>query len=120
MSRISGPMVPEVVSTLAFMPSALWAQGPTDADRWGFGPHMGWWSGGWWGMIFGPLFMILMLVGVVAVVLLLARRLGGTSPGVAEHQGPPRHTALDILKERYARGEINKDEFEERRRVLGD
>ncbi len=120
MSRNSSSMVPEVVSIMALMPSALWAQGPTDADRWGFGPHMGWWSGGWWGMIFGPLFMILMLAGVVAVVLLLARRLAGTSHGGAENQGPPRQTALDILKERYARGEINKDEFEERRGVLGD
>jgi uncharacterized membrane protein len=25
-----------------------------------------------------------------------------------------------VLKERFARGEINKEEFEERRRVLGD
>jgi putative membrane protein len=30
----------------------------------------------------------------------------------------PHNTSLDILKERFARGEIDKDEFEERRKVL--
>jgi putative membrane protein len=35
-------------------------------------------------------------------------------------QVPPGRTPLDILRERFARGEIDKQEFEERRRVLGD
>ena len=72
-------------------------------------------------MIFGPLLMILMLGGVIAVVVLLVRWLGGPGLGTASpYHTPPGRTPLDILKERFARGEINKDEFEERRRVLGD
>ena len=77
------------------------------------------WGDGWCGMIFGPLFMILAIV--IAVAVLLVRWLDG--PGHESHpphHGQPRRTALDILKERYARGEIDKEEFEERRRILGE
>lgn len=115
------PIFRRAMSALVFIPTALWAQVPSDADRWwGCGPHMSWPGGGWFGMISGPLFLILVLAGLIALVILLLRWLGGASHGAAWHQGAPSRTALDILKERYARGEINQDEFEERRRVLRD
>ena len=71
-------------------------------------------------MIFGPLFMILILAVVIAVAVLLVRWLGGPWQGTPAHQVPPGLTPLDILKERFARGEIDQEEYESRRRVLGD
>ncbi|MEH6952933.1 SHOCT domain-containing protein (plasmid) [Nitrobacter sp. NHB1] len=72
-------------------------------------------------MIFGPLFMILFLAVLVALAVVLARWLGGAWPGTyPPHQLSSTPTPLDILKERFARGEIDKAEFEDRRRVLGE
>lgn len=68
-------------------------------------------------MIFGPLLMILVFASVIAVAVLLVRSLGGSWP---PRHTPPDRAPLDILKERFARGEIDKEEFEERRRVLGE
>lgn len=82
-----------------------------------YGPHM--WNGGWHGWFFGPIMMIVFIAVAVAVVVLLVRWLGGPGQGNTSHGGPGR-TPLDILKERFARGEIDKEEFEERRRVLGE
>jgi len=70
-------------------------------------------------MILGPFFMIFWLAAVVVLVVLLVRWLGGPWHGVQPlHGAPPARTPLDILKERFARGEIDKDDFEERRRIL--
>jgi putative membrane protein len=92
--------------------------GGGDAGRavW-LGPGM-MWGWGWYGMIFGPLFMILWLA-VIAVVVLIVRWLAGPWHGMPPSQTPPGRTALDILKERFARGEIDNEEYEERRRLLG-
>jgi putative membrane protein len=111
----------QTVAALTLLPGAVWAQSPSDAERYGWGPHMMGWGGGGYGMIFGPLFMILFLAVLVAVVVLLVRWLGGPWQGTyPPQQLPPARTALDILKERFARGEIDKAEFEDRRRVLGE
>ncbi|MGE5158035.1 MAG: SHOCT domain-containing protein [Gemmatimonas sp.] len=114
---ISGAVRIAIIAAAAVTPAA-WAQQTTDADRFFYGPHMMWWNGGWYGMIFGPFFMILSLAAVVAVVVLLVRWLGGSSTGFSSSR-PSTRSPLDILKERFARGEIDKDEYEERRRVLG-
>jgi putative membrane protein len=111
----------QMVAALSLLPGAVWAQAPSDAERYGWGPHMMGWGGGWYAMIFGPLFMILFLAVLVAVVVILVRWLGGSwQREMPPHQFPPVRTPLDILKERFARGEIDKAEFEDRRRVLGE
>jgi putative membrane protein len=110
-----------VASAALALSTAAWAQAPSDAEQYAWGPHMMGWGGGWYAMIFGPLFMILFLAVLVALVVLLVRWLGGPWQGtMPPHQFPPARTPLDILKERFARGEIDKAEFEDRRRVLGE
>jgi putative membrane protein len=75
------------------------------------------WGGGWGGMLFGPLMMIVFLAAVVILVVVAVRWTAGAS-----HAGghPGRMSPLDMLKDRFARGEIDKQEYEERRRVLSD
>lgn len=93
--------------------SVVWAQQQSTPT---YGPHM--WGGGSW-MFFGPMMMIIFIAAIIAVVVLVVRWLGGSGHGSA----PYRHygkTPLDILKERFAKGEIDKEEFEERRRILGE
>jgi putative membrane protein len=111
----------QMVAALSLLPGAVWAQAPSDAERYGWGQHMMGWGGGWYAMIFGPLFMILFLAVLVAIVVILVRWLGGPwHAAMPPHQFPHVRTPLDILKERFARGEIDKAEFEDRRRVLGE
>ena len=67
-------------------------------------------------MGFGMIGMVLFWVLVILGIVVLVRRVGGSS---ASSGPPPSKTALDILKERYARGEIDKQEFDKRKRDLG-
>jgi putative membrane protein len=70
--------------------------------------------GDWmWGMGgFMGLGWIVILIAIVAVVWLLMR---GPLAGGARTE---RRSALDILEERYARGEIGREEFEQKKRDL--
>jgi putative membrane protein len=77
------------------------------------------WGMPWYGMVFGPIMMIAVLATTIIVVVLQVRWLGGTSYFPPSHYRPEK-TALDILKERFARGEIEKQEFEEKKRLLSE
>jgi putative membrane protein len=122
MKRVSNLVAGALITALAFTPGWALAQGQPAGEKYGYGPGMMWWDGGGYGMFFGPLFMILTLVVVIAAIVLLVQWLGGGPwQGVQRlQQMPPERTPLDILKERYARGEIDKKEFEERRKTLAE
>jgi putative membrane protein len=103
---------------------ALPAVAQDASPAWRHGPGM-MGDGAWaWMMFFGPLMMILFVAAVVVLVAFALRWLTGHglhgSYGAGHAPAPPSKAPLDILKERFARGEIDKAEFEERRRVLGE
>jgi putative membrane protein len=78
------------------------------------------WDGGWFGMILGPIFMILLLAVLIATIVVTVRGAVSPSVGAPLHHVPPERAALDILKERYARGEIDRDEYMQRKADLED
>lgn len=81
----------------------------------GWGPGlMGWWGPMGW---FAPLGMILFWVLMIIVIVLLIRRFR-TSKGSGRETGLVAESALDILKKRYVRGEINKEEYLEKKKDL--
>jgi len=97
----------------------LMAAGPATAQWYGDHP-MGWGGSGWgWGhMMFGGLMMIAFWGAIILLVVLLVRWLGGDH---THGEAFPRHkTPLQILQERFAKGEIDKEEYEERKRLLSD
>lgn len=71
-----------------------------DMNEWGWGMGFGW--------FFMLLFWALVILGIVAI----AKRMAGGSGGAR-----PK-TAIEILQERYARGEIDQQEYQQKRRDL--
>ena len=81
--------------------------------------HM--WSGwGWGGMFIGVIFMLLFWGIVITLVFFAIRSLIRSNQSGESRDYPSRQpqTSLEILKERYARGEITRPEYQEMRSDL--
>ena len=100
-----------VVLVLALGLSTL-TGGMMGAHMSGFGPVQG--QGWMWGlgMGFGGLVMLLFWGALLVGIVLLVRALGGTEP---VRRG---ETPLDVLKRRYAAGEITREQFEQARQDI--
>ena len=89
--------------TILLVPGSAWAQ--ERVYEWHWGMHPMW---GVLGLGMMLLFWAILIIGTVFGIRWL----------VAQGRAPGKDTALEILRERYARGEINRDEFEARKRDL--
>lgn len=90
---------------------------------WGYRPYgmMGYgdgWGSTGWTMLFSGIFWLILLVLVVMAMVWIVRASshGGHNPPHID----PSSSGLHILEERYARGEINRDEYLQKKRdILG-
>lgn len=89
--------------TILLVPGSAWAQERVYEWHWGMHPMWGVWG---LGMMLLP--WAILITGTVLGIRWL----------VAQGRAPGNDTALEILRERYARDEINRDEFEARKRDL--
>ncbi len=116
-----------LVFAVATLPACAQQQGSTQnvptppPYPYGYGQM---WGGGWnWhpGLVIAcSIFAVLAIIGIMAIFVWLVRWAVHGFPfyrhGFPHFHGRP---ALDILEERFARGEIDKAEFEDKRRSIG-
>ncbi|MDH5557169.1 MAG: SHOCT domain-containing protein [Alphaproteobacteria bacterium] len=91
----------------------MWQNAPAGYEG-GYGWMHG--DGGWMGMGLQGLFWILILIAVVWVIVWASRMAGGPQPGKTGAEERP--SAMDILDERYARGEIDREDYMARKADL--
>jgi putative membrane protein len=100
-------LAPANAGGVAMMP---WAQ--ERLYDWGWGMHPMWWAWGAGGLVMMLMMLVFWAIVITAVVIGIRWLLRQGRPGETSD------AALDILRQRYARGEIDREEFEARRRDL--
>ena len=109
--RIKSILAGSILFVLSLVPWAPALAQQREYGQWPMGPGMMGFGGmGWFGMIFMMLFWILLIIGLVFVIKWLIQ--------TTSSKGPNNSKALNILKERYARGEIDRTEFETMKKDL--
>jgi len=82
---------------------------------------MRWWDSAWDGTVSWPMFLPMLspivIVGVLAAAVMLMMR-SGRKDTLSWRPDGRRQTPFDILSERFARGEIDRQEYEERKGLL--
>jgi len=83
----------------------------------GYGPGWGMMNG--WGYGYGPAHMVVWVVIIVAVVLFCGWMMRSMGMGGMQRHMPMRRSAgIDVLEERYARGDINRDEYLQKKKDI--
>ena len=100
-----------ILALLILVPAVFGAVTGFSGDGFGMMRGFGWGMVGV-GFIFMVAFWALVIWGIIALIRWFAA-VAGNNPPV---QGS---SSLEILKQRYARGEINKEEFEQKKKDLG-
>jgi putative membrane protein len=106
---ITGGIILGVIIILPLVSGAILGWPYRDWDRMGPGMMLGF---GWMGLM--PILWIAFL-GLIVWAIVAAVRSLGESKGSNSSKAD---TALEVLKKRYARGEISKEEYEEKKRDL--
>jgi putative membrane protein len=103
-----------------YIDAIISALGIHSQGGWGYGGYgMGPGMMGGYGYGHGFIGTILLAIVVAAVVIGIIVLIRGTSAGHRPHGGgTSTDEAMDILRSRYAKGEIDKEEFEERKKAL--
>jgi putative membrane protein len=78
-------------------------------------PHDYFW---YWPMWFFPMLMPIFWIAAIILILYFIFGRGRTPRICGPGPEPGAETALDILKKRYAKGEISKEEFEQMKRDI--
>jgi putative membrane protein len=85
----------------------------------GYGPQWGMMNGYGYGYGFGPIHIVVWIVILAAVVALVVWLVRSVASPAVHHLPPRRSSGLDVLEERYARGEINRDEYLQKKKDIG-